>query len=441
MAMPRHATFSLLAVTLVGCFDAAPAAVADTSGTTTDEGSDSSSSSSSTSWGSTSSGSTSSVDAESSGDGASTGAPDGYPPEITDVLDLPWPPDDYDPPLPPHFDTPAVHALDATPEGNAITDSGATLGRVLFYDVALSHNRTVACASCHAQANGFADTVALSEGFDGGLTGRNAMNAADARWVADGRFFWDERAATLEDQVLMPIQNEVEMGMTLDELVQRVAGETYYPVLFERAFGDPEITTDRIAAALAQYVRATASYRTRYDEELAVVGSILDPFPGYSEEENLGKQLFLQNDCARCHLGNLGPPPMPGTPPANQAVFLLIAPANNGLDLSTADDPGLMTTTGDPADDGKFKSPSLRNVALTAPYMHDGRFATLAEVIEHYDSGVQPHPNLDPRLVGPDGTPRRLMLDDADKLALVAFLETLTDEPLLGDARFADPFR
>jgi cytochrome c peroxidase len=423
----------VFALLLPGCFGDAPAAEdVDSSSAAVDE--------------STSTATAADVSSESSGPEASSstsGEAEGYPAEVTDVLDLPWPPYDYDPELPAHFNTPAVRDLDATPANNPITDDGATLGRVLFHDTALSANGTTACASCHLQSDGFADPVTLSEGFEGGLTDRNAMSAADARWVANGRFFWDERAQTLEEQVLMPIQNEVEMGMTLAQVIERVESEPYYPVLFERAFGDPEVTTERIAFALAQYVRATSSYRSRYDDALANAGSILDDFPEFTAQENLGKQIFLgpAGACAPCHLGNLGPPPMPGVAPGNQAVFLLVAPANNGLDVDTTMDPGVMTTTGDPLDDGKFKSTSLRNIARTGPYMHDGRFATLEEVVDHYDNGVQPHPNLDPRLRDPQGMPRRLNLDDNAKAALVAFLETLTDDALGEDPRFADPFR
>ncbi|WAS91989.1 cytochrome-c peroxidase [Nannocystis punicea] len=359
-----------------------------------------------------------------------------------DVLDLPATPFNYaNPDLPAHFRTPLVRDLDNTPVDNPITDHGATLGRVLFYDTALSRNETVACGSCHRQAAGFSDTSQLSEGFAGGLTGRNSMGLSESRWYATGRFFWDERAATLEEQVLGPIQNEVEMGLTLTELVERVAARPYYRDLFIAAFGDEEVTTDRIARALAQFVRAMASYRSRFDEGLAAAGSIRSEFANFTAAENLGKDLFLQprTACVACHLG--GPPPPPGQDFRNQAIFLPLEPLNNGLDAGPVeDDNGVGDITGDPADDGRFKSSSLRNIAVSGPYMHDGRFATLAEVIDHYDSGVKPHPNLDPRLRGPDQQPRRMNLTPAEKSALVAFLGTLTDEALLTDPKFGDPF-
>lgn len=362
--------------------------------------------------------------------------------EDGDGLDLPATPYNYaNPDLPAHFRTPLVRDLDNTPQDNPITDHGATLGRVLFYDTALSRNETVACGTCHQQAAGFSDTTQLSEGFEGGLTGRNSMGLSESRWYATGRFFWDERAATLEEQVLGPIQNEVEMGLTLTELVERVSTRPYYRELFIAAFGDDEVTTERIARALAQFVRAMASYRSRFDEGLAAAGSIRSQFSNFTAEENLGKDLFLQprTACVACHLG--GPPPPPGQDFANQAIFLPLEPLNNGLDAGPVeDDNGVGDITGDPADDGRFKSSSLRNIAVTGPYMHDGRFATLAEVIDHYDSGIQPHPNLDPRLRGPNQQPRRMNLTPAEKGALVAFLGTLTDEALLADPKFGDPF-
>jgi cytochrome c peroxidase len=376
--------------------------------------------------------------------GSSGGPVDGYPPEVLDVLDLPWPPHVYDPPLPAHFQTPAVLALDNTPPDNPITDPGATLGRVLFYDPALSLDETISCSSCHPQVHGFADPAELSEGFEGGLTGRNSMGIVNARFYATGRFFWDERAATLEDQVLRPIQDPVEMGMTLDGLVARLQARPYYPVLFEHAFGDPGIDADRISRALAQFVRSITSHRSPYDEGLAAVGG--DPlvdFPNLTTEENLGKQVFFGvGNCAPCHLGQQGEPLPPGVPPPNAAIFMLVAPANNGIDVAlVGEDNGVGDEVGDPAFNGLFKSPSLRNSALTAPYMHDGRFETLAHVIQHYDTGVLPHPNLDLRLKDPDGQPQRLNLQTIEKQALQQFLGTLTDTAMIEDPRFSDPFR
>ncbi|HWU88095.1 MAG TPA: cytochrome c peroxidase [Kofleriaceae bacterium] len=364
------------------------------------------------------------------------------PPEVTAALDLPATPYPYaEVMLPAHFQTPFVRGMDNTPADNPITDDGATLGRVLFYDRALSQDRTVACASCHDQAHAFSDPKRFSDGFAGGHTNRNAMPITDARFYRNGRFFWDQRAATLEAQVLLPIQNPVEMGLTLDELVARVAAEPYYPYLFERAFGDAEVTTDRIARALAQFARSLVSYRSRYDTGIVATGDVNRPFPSYTPEENLGKDLFMtRGGCSACHLFN--GPPAPGPRP-NQAVFFIDIATSNGLDATTdVPDRGVGDITGRPQDLGRFKSPSLRNVALTGPYMHDGRLATLADVVEHYRTGVQPHPNLDPRLRVPGtGAPRLVTLTSAEAAALVAFLETLTDDALVADPWFADPFR
>lgn len=384
----------------------------------------------------------------SSGADGSSGDPvDGYPAEVLERLDLPWPPFEYDPPLPDHFTVPAVQALDNTPAGNPISDDGATLGRVLFYDVVLSANETISCASCHPQQTAFADPLERSEGFEGGLTRRNSMGLSNARFYAPGHFFWDERAATLEDQVLMPIQDPVEMGLTLAELVERVGAQPYYPVLFERAFGDAAVDADRISRALAQFVRSITSHRSPYDEGLSQTGG--DPladFPSFTAQQNLGKAVFFGvGNCATCHLGQLGEPLPAGMPPAqppgNAAVFMLIEPLDNGIDAPLVGvDNGVGDQLGDTAFNGMFKSPSLRNADLTAPYMHDGRFETLAHVVQHYDTGVQPHPNLDPRLEDTDGQPQRLNLQTVEKQALLSFLSTLTDVALVEDVRFSDPF-
>ncbi len=365
-------------------------------------------------------------------------APGALPEEIAAVLDLPATPYAYDDALPAHFAS--ARRQDNTPADNPITAAGATLGRVLFYDRALSRTGTVACASCHHQANGFAEPTRFSTGFAGGQTTRNAMSIVDARYYLPGTFFWDERAASLEAQVLLPIQNPVEMGLTLDELVANVSAQAYYPYLFEQAFGDPAVTSDRIARALAQFIRAAVSYRTRFDAGLAAAGDIARTFPSFTAAEERGKALFLgRARCATCHLDA---PPAPGPRP-NQAVFLIDRAVNNGLDATTTvADLGVGGITGRAADLGRFKSPSLRNVAVTAPYMHDGRLATLDDVIDHYSTGVQAHPNLDPRLRVPGtGAPIRLDLSATEHADLKAFLGTLTDDALRADVRFADPFR
>lgn len=355
--------------------------------------------------------------------------------------------------LPESFLIPEVRGFDNTPPDNPVTDAGATLGRVLFYDRHLSIDGTVACATCHDQAHGFSDPKAKSVGVFEQETARHSMPLTNARFYQRKSFFWDERAASLEAQVLEPIQSEVEMGMTLDELEARLSKTAYYAPLFEAAFGDPEVSRARIAKALAQFIRSIVSYRSRWDAAVAEVESIEGDLPGFSAKENRGKEIFFgQHDpntrglCGTCHMmqNELAfAPPGPHPPFRNTAVFYMGITANNGLPGDT--DPGVGAITEDPKDDGKFKSPSLRNVALRPPYMHDGRFETLAEVVEHYNSGMVAHPNLDPALrTGGPGAggaePMRLNLGEDDKAALVAFLETLTDESIATDARFSDPF-
>lgn len=368
------------------------------------------------------------------------------PEQVTSVLDLPAVPDNYaQPSLPAHFRSAYVQASDNTPADNALTNAGATLGRVLFYDPILSQNRSIACASCHAQDKGFGDPSTFSEGFAGGKTTRNAMPILNARYYRNGRFFWDQRAATLEEQVVGPIQNEVEMGLTLPEAVSRVQAQPYYPPLFQRAFGDQQITSDRIAKSLAQFARSIVSYRSRFDQGLAQAGDVAASFANFSQEENQGKALFLgRAGCAACHLDS-GPPAGPPQPRPNQALFYIEIATNNGLDAQVdVGDDGVGDISGRAADKGRFKSPSLRNIAVTGPYMHDGRFTTLTQVIEHYNSGVQAHPNLDPRLrTSPTGpvVPKRLGLTAAEVQSIAAFLSTLTDEALQTDRSFSDPFR
>lgn len=333
---------------------------------------------------------------------------------------------DYAPQLPAHYDAQAV-AGDNTPAANAPSNAVATLGRVLFHDKRLSVNNTVACATCHQQALGFADSRRFSAGFSGtAFTTAHAMRLANLRYWAPGTMFWDRRAATLEAQATQPIQHPVEMGFDasnggLAALVTKMNSLPYYPELFALAYGDAAISEDRIQRALAQFQRAMVSTGSRWDTGFAQVFNpgaanrgLNADLPNFTAQENRGRQVFMGNaaNCSACHV-----------PP----TFALAANSrSNGLDAGE-------TTV--------FKSPSLKNVALSSNFMHDGRFASLEEVVEHYNSGVQDGPALDNRLRGPQGQPRRLNLTDADKAALVAFLRTLSDPVLAADARFANPFR
>ncbi|GEM_PF-388248 len=334
------------------------------------------------------------------------------------------------PAYPRHYDA-ATLARDNTPPDNRVTDRGATLGRVLFFDKRLSVNNAISCASCHQQANGLTDSRRFSVGFNGvDVTGAHSMRLGNLRFYAGRSMFWDRRAASAEDQALQPIQDSVEMGFDpahggLAALREKMASLPYYPELFRWVYGDPAITDDRIRRALAQYVRSLVSVNSRFDTGFAQVfdpaapqRGVQRPFPGYTAQEERGKQLFFGAPgrdgagCAGCH----------------QAPTFALDPnsRSNGLDAGET---------------RVFKSPSLKSVALAGPYMHDGRVATLEEVVDHYIRGVQDGPALDNRLRDGQGRPQRLPLTVADRDALVAFLKTLDDEALAQDPKFSDPFR
>lgn len=343
------------------------------------------------------------------------------------------------PGLPPHYTSDEANEADNTPDDNRITDFGATLGRVLFYDKNLSADNTISCASCHKQEAAFSDNDKFSSGLNGHLTRRNSMTLINARYFENGKFFWDERANTLEEQSLMPIQDHTEMGMDLDALEAKLLGLDYYEILFSWAFGDSQITSDRIALALSQFMRAIVSYDSKFDEGFALAGYPEDEeqmpdFPNFTAQENLGLDIFYRGrkgaTCLYCH----------GNPQhVNDEA------KNNGLSLNYVDN-GKGEITGRASDMGLFKVPSLRNVALTAPYMHDGRFETLMDVVNHYSTNVQGHPNLHFRLKdsddpSPDAKVLRLNLTQEEKEALVAFLHTLTDESIATDEKYSDPFK
>jgi cytochrome c peroxidase len=331
--------------------------------------------------------------------------------------------------LPAYFDK-TVAALDNSPRSNPPNDRIATLGRVLFYDLKLSTNNRASCASCHQQKLGFTDSMRFSNGIStAATTDAHAMRLGNLRYWQPGTAFWDRRAATMEAQVVDPIHSLVELGWGgaaggIDDLIRKMGATSYYPDLFKWAFGSPGITEPRMQQALAQFVRAMVAYGSRWDFGYARVfaptapNRVLDvALPNFTPQENRGRHLFMAKvaqggaGCAACHM-----------PP----TFALAADArSNGLD------------TGETR---LFKAPSLRNVGLTGPYMHDGRFATLAEVIDFYDHGIQNGPALDPRLRhGP--RPQRLNLSASDRAALVAFLTTLNDTALTTDPRFSNPFR
>lgn len=339
-------------------------------------------------------------------------------------LNLPGQPYNYvDLDLPPHFTTRLARIFDTEPADNRTTNAGATLGRALFYDTRLSATDTVSCSSCHVQRHAFSDPRRFSVGYHGHVLDRNSMSLVNLRYSPTG-MFWDERTARLEDQVLEPIESKLEMGHSMQGVCEALAADSRYPPLFRAAFGDEQITRERIARALAQFVRSLVSYQSKYDAGMAQATSADAEFASFTAAENEGKALFIQH-CALCHRSGRG---------EQDAFFTMFRSLNNGLDANAGvADGGRGDVSLLASELGFFKASSLRNVEHTAPYMHDGRFTTLEEVIEHYSSGVQRHPTVSPVVF-------RMQFSDEQQAALVAFLKTLSDETFLNDPKFSDPW-
>jgi cytochrome c peroxidase len=322
-----------------------------------------------------------------------------------------------------------------------VTDAKAKLGRVLFYDTKLSINSTVACASCHHQAKGFSDGKALSPGFEGRVTTRNSMSIVNPGMIRAG-MFWDRRATTVRDMSLNPVQNHIEMGMEDLKLLEvKLSGQDYYGQLFADAYGSPLITHDKISDAITAFLRSMVSWNSKFDQGQK------NNFQSFTSEEKQGMEIFMGKQtttggfstvatgaCNTCHsapMFNDG-----NTVNAYYDVDFLANLAGGGIDIGLdlqAKDPG--------AKNGGFKIPSLRNIELTAPYMHDGRFKTLEEVVDHYNEGVKPSANLSVRLKDETGKPKKLNLSEADKRALVAFMKTLTDNDFVTNPKYSDPFK
>ena len=259
-----------------------------------------------------------------------------------DIYNLPETPYNYSNPSFPDTFTPYVFGFDNTPSDNIITDDGVTLGRVLFYDKKLSSDNTISCASCHKQEFGFSDNTPKSIGVSGEQTFRNSMGFANAGFYAAENFSWDHQAATLEDQILIPITDELEMGITLENLVEKLSNLAYYEPLFINAFGDSQITSTKISKALSQFVRSIYSYNTKYDRGIEITKDIFIDFPNFTTKENLGKDIFngkltpgAIGTCITCHLPNSTPlhfdQPIPEN--ANQVIFSGAEPDNIGLDI------------------------------------------------------------------------------------------------------------
>ncbi len=313
--------------------------------------------------------------------------------------------------VPDHFPEPLI------PNDKPMTVQGVELGRKLFYDPILSGDFTQSCASCHNQKFAFTDNgLRFSLGIDGIEGDRNSMAIINLAWGAS--FLWDGRSPTLESQALEPVPNPIEMHLAWSEAVERLKNDADYPDLFDGAFPDQPITSDLAANAMAQFMRSIVSGNSRYDAYVKREG-----WARFTPDEILGEQIYNSEvgDCFHCH----------GTILLTDNEF-----HNNGLD-SNVTGKGVGGVTGEPNQMGLFKTPTLRNVALTAPYMHDGRFNTLEEVVEHYSSGVKFSPTVDPLMkqVAQGG----LQLSDDQKRQLVAFLKTFTDEDFLNNPTYADP--
>jgi cytochrome c peroxidase len=310
---------------------------------------------------------------------------------------------------------------------NLLTQQGVKLGRMLFYEKMLSGDGTQACASCHMQEFAFTDTAKLSTGIQGQKGGRHAMNVFNMAWHSN-EFLWDGSAHLLRDQALLPIQDELEMDETLENVVAKLNESQLYKDQFTRAFGSDEVTNEKVSLALEQFMNSITSTNSKYDDFLK------DPTV-FNESEKRGFDLFNTEynaffpdesgaDCQHCHSG---------------LNFENDKYMNNGLDgAGEFADNGREKVTKDPEDKGKFKVTSLRNIAITAPYMHDGRFQTLEEVVEHYNTELKASPSLDPALEQTRET--GLLLTEQDKTDLVAFLKTLTDKDLTTNPEYSSPF-
>jgi len=325
----------------------------------------------------------------------------------------------------------------------------ATLGRVLFYDKKLSNDATISCASCHKQEIAFSDDIDLSVGIQDRRTSRNSLALGavfsfneyyGTSSVGRVPFFWDNRASSVEEQSVQAFNNPNEMGMEMHQVVSTAKNLDYYVPLFEMAFGeDPSgnrtniITEENILSAISVFVNSIGSFNSKYDQALDDSGFQLSGLgsnapsgnlSSLTAAENAGKALYL-NNCSSCH-GSVN-----GVPGKLQA--------NNGLDI-VYEDNGTGDFTNQVGDMGKFKVPTLRNIMVTGPYMHDGRFETIEEVVEHYSSGIQAHTNLDPELRN-GNSPRQMNFTSQEKQDLISFLNTFTDTGFLTDVKYSDPFK
>ncbi|MEP3654987.1 MAG: cytochrome c peroxidase [Litorimonas sp.] len=328
--------------------------------------------------------------------------------------------------------------------GNPITDAGATLGRVLFYDPALSIDDTISCSSCHVQSAGFSDLAVVSDGVEGGVTGRHSMRLINTQFANETNFFWDERASSHENQETQPLQDANEHGFSgvggrpgLADLITKLEALEYYQELFTFVYGDAEITEERLQLALAQFTKSIWSFDSRYDEGLAQTNNLAADFPNFTADENAGKRLFMQTPanggggCQGCHIA--------------PEFDIRQGSGHNGV-VGVAGSPGEFDFT-------NTRSPSLRDLVdpdgrPNGPLMHDGSLPTLLDVVNHYDDIEVPTDpadrqeflnTIDNRLRG-GGNGQNLNFSDAQKDQLVAFLETLSGSSIYSDEKLSDPF-
>lgn len=292
----------------------------------------------------------------------------------------------------------ALSVNDNTPSDNPLTNAGATLGRVLFYDKQLSITNTISCGSCHQQQFSFDDTAVLSKGVNGGITTRNSMAILNIRFYKSGKMFWDERSVTTEKQALVPIQNHAEMGLTLSQLETKVKSLSYYPALFQNAFNSSIIDSVQICKALSQFERSIVTYQSKYD-------SVKQGLQQFTISESNGEQLFLTagapNTCAACH----APPLFLTSKPV--APFQLIDAGDSGINGQN-----------------RFKAGSLRNISIRKSLFHNGSVADVQTMLSATGARRIPSHAIKPT-------------DVADMLA---FLNTISDNTILTAAKFSNPF-
>lgn len=309
----------------------------------------------------------------------------------------------------------------------------ATLGRVLFYDLNLSSDRSVSCASCHKQELAFSDNVALSPGAEGKVTGRNSLALGSVinfrlyygTEVGNGiPFFWDNSAMTIQEQSEMTLANPNEMNMHISQVVDRVNNLEYYKPLIDKAYNSETASSQHVLDAIAEFTNSITNYETKFDKAIDQNGGYYsgnEYLSTLSSKENEGKTIYMQK-CASCHGVAAG---RPGKTEGNNGLYA------NYTDLGIGKKQGGLA---------RFKIPTLRNITLTAPYMHDGSLATLDDVLDHYSANIQSYEGLDYSLRQSNGATVKMNFSQGQREALKAFLMTMTDEKVTTDVKFSDPF-